>query len=200
MTDINDVKAGEYQLIADRWDERTSKPGEPFTFTRHRKGDVVTLDEADAKRLFAAGAVVEPGALEKAEAEAALQLAFAALQQLPDDLRQQLTATVLGEETTSAGDNAEELELLRQQLADAQTQLQAATLQQEGADSGGEHSTPSELGALDLVTPPPSEEAVRPAQAAAKDVWVAYAKAIGADPAWAEDADTTKAELIAFEP
>lgn len=71
--DINDIAAGEYELVAELWDERTSKPNEPFDFVRHRKGDIVTLDGPEAKRLYKAGAVVRPG-----EREAALAAAQAA--------------------------------------------------------------------------------------------------------------------------
>lgn len=71
MTDIDKIKAGKYELVAELWDEPKSKPGEPFDFVRHRRGDVVQLDAENARRLVAAGAVVEPGALEKARAEQA---------------------------------------------------------------------------------------------------------------------------------
>ena len=60
--DLSSIKAGEYELVALRWDEITSKPGEPFDFVRHRKGDKVTLDVEQARRLVVAGAVVKPGA------------------------------------------------------------------------------------------------------------------------------------------
>ncbi|MFW6776077.1 hypothetical protein ACOACO_17470 [Nocardioides sp. CPCC 205120] len=61
MTDLNDIKAGEYVLVALRWDEITSEPGRPLDFTRHRQGDTVTLNVGDAKRLWAAGAIRKPG-------------------------------------------------------------------------------------------------------------------------------------------
>lgn len=51
------MKAGKYELLAVRWDQVLSKPGEPFNFTRYRKGDVVDLDVEDARRLVKAGAV-----------------------------------------------------------------------------------------------------------------------------------------------
>jgi hypothetical protein len=86
--DINQIKGGQYQLIAERWDETTSKPGEPFTFRRHRKGDKVTLSEADARRLVMAGAVVKPGEMERRVAAAALAQYRAALALVPDDLRE----------------------------------------------------------------------------------------------------------------
>lgn len=51
--------AGRYELVAIVWDELTSKPGRPDIFVRHRQGDIVQLDAAEATRLLAAGAVVE---------------------------------------------------------------------------------------------------------------------------------------------
>ena len=69
--DLNDVKAGKYQLVAVRWDQITSKPGEPLDYVRHRKGAIVDLNAEDAKRLVAAGAIVKPGQLEKTKAEQA---------------------------------------------------------------------------------------------------------------------------------
>lgn len=94
---LNDVKAGKYQLVAVRWDEIKSKPGEPLVFKRHRKGDIVELDEATAKRLVKAGAVVTPGQLEKNKAEQARALAERAaadyqaiLAGLPEDVRAEI--------------------------------------------------------------------------------------------------------------
>ncbi|XBB66859.1 hypothetical protein ABFU82_22545 [Nocardioides sp. WV_118_6] len=57
MTDLNDVKAGEYELVAQQWRQVTSKPGEPYDYVQHRRGAIVTLDVADARRLVKAGAV-----------------------------------------------------------------------------------------------------------------------------------------------
>lgn len=90
--DINEIKAGEYQLVAERWDERTSKPGEPFTFVRHRRGDLVELSEEDARRLVFGGAAVKPGELERRAAEAARRQYLALLAQMPDGLRRELRA------------------------------------------------------------------------------------------------------------
>lgn len=59
-TDPNKIKAGKYELVALRWDEILSKPGEPFDFTRHHRGDEVTLNVEEARRLVLAGAVVKP--------------------------------------------------------------------------------------------------------------------------------------------
>jgi hypothetical protein len=47
---------------------------------------------------------------------------------------------------------------------------------------------------------PAAEQPVRPADSAAKADWVAYALAQGADPQWANDSATTKANLQAYEP
>lgn len=59
--DLNAIKAGEYELTALRWDQITSKPGQPLDFVRHRQGDMVTLNVEDARRLVVAGAVRKPG-------------------------------------------------------------------------------------------------------------------------------------------
>lgn len=91
MTDINEIKAGEYELLADSWDETTSKLGEPYTFKRHYKGEVVTLNEEDARRLVIAGAAGEVGAREKAQLELAKAQYLAALAAVPDALRPQIT-------------------------------------------------------------------------------------------------------------
>jgi len=81
--DINEIGAGTYELRAERWDQRTSKPGEPFTFRRWRRGDKVDLDEATARRLVTAGAAVKPGTLEREAAERARLAYEAALAMLP---------------------------------------------------------------------------------------------------------------------
>lgn len=97
MSDVNEVKSGKYQLVAKSWEQIHSKPGEPLDFTRYKRGDVVDLNVEDAKRLFAAGAVVKPGALErdavaqaKAIAEQAQRQYEAALAGLPDDVRAEI--------------------------------------------------------------------------------------------------------------
>ena len=61
MTDLNEIKAGEYELVALFWEEITSQPGQPFNFVRHGRGETVSLDVEDARRLFLAGAVRKPG-------------------------------------------------------------------------------------------------------------------------------------------
>lgn len=52
---------GEYTLAAESWDQYIAKPGKADQVTRHRRGDVVKLDAADAERLWAAGALVRVG-------------------------------------------------------------------------------------------------------------------------------------------
>lgn len=101
-TDLNDVKAGKYQLVAVRWDQITSKPGEPLDYVRHRRGAIVDLTAEDAKRLVAAGAVVKPGQLEKTKAEQARALAERAaadyqaiLAGLPEDVRSEVAPTTV---------------------------------------------------------------------------------------------------------
>lgn len=92
--DLNDVKAGKYQLVALRWDQITSEPGKPLEYIRHRRGDIVDLNASDARRLVKAGAVVKPGQLERDKAEQARELAERAaadyqaiLAGLPEDVR-----------------------------------------------------------------------------------------------------------------
>jgi len=109
--DLNDVKAGKYQLVALRWDQITSKPGEPLDYVRHRRGDIVDLNAEDAKRLVAAGAVVKPGQLEKSAAEQARAVAERAqrdyeaiLAGLPEEVRSEVApATVAADATPPEG-------------------------------------------------------------------------------------------------
>ena len=90
--DLDQVQAGEYELVALQWDQPTSKPGQPFTYVRHRQGALVTLDVEEARRLFAGGAVVKKGERQRIAAEAARAVYEAALAQLPDDIREQVQA------------------------------------------------------------------------------------------------------------
>jgi hypothetical protein len=90
VTPIEQIKAGKYELVALSWDEPTSKPGEPYDFKRHVKGDVVNLNVEEARRLYATGAVVLPGEREAAAAAAAIAQAQAALALVPEELRAQL--------------------------------------------------------------------------------------------------------------
>ncbi|HXH77310.1 hypothetical protein [Nocardioides sp.] len=94
MSEVNEIKAGKYQLVAVQWDQITSKPDEPLDFTRHTHGAIVELSAAEARRLVGAGAVVKPGQLEKSKAERAREIAEqakaeyeAALASLPEDVR-----------------------------------------------------------------------------------------------------------------
>lgn len=65
------AEAGEYTLIASRWNELTSAAGQALrTFKTWRRGAIVTLDEATAERLLRAGAVV-PTKSSQAKATAA---------------------------------------------------------------------------------------------------------------------------------
>ncbi|MGB6179877.1 MAG: hypothetical protein WBF79_01395 [Rhodococcus sp. (in: high G+C Gram-positive bacteria)] len=96
IQDVNDVAAGVYELVAVQWDEITSKPGEPFDYKRHRRGDRVTLDVEEAKRLWLAGAIVEPGAVERAAADAARQAYAVALANLSPEDREAVLATQAG--------------------------------------------------------------------------------------------------------
>lgn len=103
--DLNDIKAGKYQLVSQRWDQITSKPGEPLDYIRHRRGDVIELNSEDAKRLVAAGAVVKPGQLEQSRAEQARELAEraqreyeAVLAGLPEDVRAEIAPGTVSHE------------------------------------------------------------------------------------------------------
>jgi hypothetical protein len=115
VSEINEVKAGKYQLVALSWDHITSKPTEPLDFTRYHRGDVVDLNVEDAKRLVAAGAVVKPGQLEKTAVEQAKAIAEqaqrayeAALAGLPEEVRAEIapgTVPATGElDITASGD------------------------------------------------------------------------------------------------
>ena len=88
MTDTNEIKAGEYELLSELFDQPLSKPEDKvFRFKRYRRGAIVTLNEEEAKRLVLAGAVVEKGALQRAAvaaAKAAYEAALAALGPVPD--------------------------------------------------------------------------------------------------------------------
>lgn len=110
MTDLNEIKAGKYQLVAKSWEHITSKPSEPLDFTRYRRGDVVDLNVEDAKRLFAAGAVVKPGQLEKAaveraraEFEQAQTQLHALLSGLPEDVRAEVAPETVSQEPSGPG-------------------------------------------------------------------------------------------------
>lgn len=97
--DLNDIKAGKYELVALQWDEILSKPGEPFNFKRHKQGDVVELNVEDARRLVRAGAVVKPGSRQKAQAQLALANFRAALEQLTPEQRKEVLADAKADES-----------------------------------------------------------------------------------------------------
>ena len=85
---MSDIKAGKYEVAALFWERPTSKLGEPYDYVRHNRGDIVTLDVEEARRLVQAGAVVEPGARERAAAaflKAQYEAALAALPQPTSD-------------------------------------------------------------------------------------------------------------------
>lgn len=63
--------AGPYKLLVKVWNQITSEPGAVVkTWQRHKRGAIVTLNEADADRLLRAGAVA-PTTTEQASSEAA---------------------------------------------------------------------------------------------------------------------------------
>lgn len=93
--EIDQVQAGEYELVAEQFDQPLSKPGEPFNFKRYVRGDKVTLDVAEARRLYAGGAVVLPGEREKLAAQAAVAAAAAALALVPEEFRDQISVDAL---------------------------------------------------------------------------------------------------------
>ena len=140
-TDLNDVKAGKYQLVAVRWDQITSKPGEPLDYVRHRKGAIVDLNAEDAKRLVAAGAVVRPGQLEKTKAEQARAQAERAaaeyqaiLAGLPEDVRAEIApATVAAAGGASVPKIEDVMSEVGEDAAKAQTALE--TEQARGDDA-----------------------------------------------------------------
>ncbi|WP_094980339.1 hypothetical protein [Rhodococcus pyridinivorans] len=59
-----------YRIVAESWDEILSKPGEPLNYTRHRKGTVVEVPDAEVDRLIRAGAI-EPAGRTSARSSAA---------------------------------------------------------------------------------------------------------------------------------
>lgn len=94
MSNLDDVKAGKYELIAVSWDRITSKPGQPLEFIRHRQGEVVDLDVEQARRLLRANAVVKQGERQRAAVAAAQAQLQAALAAVPPELREQVQADV----------------------------------------------------------------------------------------------------------
>lgn len=142
--DLNDVKAGKYQLVAARWDQITSKPGEPLDYIRHRKGAIVDLNAEDAKRLVAAGAVVKPGQLEKDKAEQAKALAERAaaeyqaiLAGLPDDVRAEVAPSTV---SATGGDKEPTAKEIADSVGDDPAKAKAA-LEAEQARGDDARST-----------------------------------------------------------
>lgn len=154
MTDVdtNDIKAGKYELVALQWDEILSKPGEPFNFKRHKQGEVLDLNVEDARRLVKAGAVVKPGARQKAQAQLALANFRAALEQLTPEQREEVLAEAKGEDSTPP----------RKRAAKKAAAKDAGT-----ASAAGDG--------------PPPAKPTRPADDADDAAWVAYATALGED-------------------
>lgn len=104
----DDVKAGTYELVALMWDEPLSKPGEPFDFIRHRRGDKVKLNVEEARRLLTAGAVVRPGDREKAQVAAAKAALAAAVAAVPEEFRSELGVDVPEPEQSTAPEDPPE--------------------------------------------------------------------------------------------
>jgi hypothetical protein len=90
--------AGKYVLLDTLWDERVNPVTETVpVFKRHRQGEVLDLDEAEATRLADAGSIAVEGEREARELEAARNRYRAALAALPDDLRHKLGEVDLDE-------------------------------------------------------------------------------------------------------
>ncbi|MGN7134565.1 hypothetical protein ACTHQY_14965 [Rhodococcoides corynebacterioides] len=222
MTDLNQITAGEYELVAALFDQPTSKPGEPFDFHRYRQGDIVTLDAAEAKRLFAAGAVVVPGTRQKAEAEA-LRVAYeAALAALPDDVRAQVLATQAGTSVDGLAAPAASVpstEAVQPPKAASKDDWVAYAVASGWAEADAEKLTKKDLiarltesdeapdsaadpGDGDDAATPPADGAdqggddvpERPANVADEETWLAYAIARGVPEHEAEQ--LSKQELI----
>ncbi len=157
--DLNDVKAGKYQLVAVRWDQITSKPGEPLDYIRHRKGAIVDLNAEDAKRLVAAGAVVKPGQLEKNKAEQAKAIADRAaaeyqaiLAGLPADVRREVApstvpATGAGNGTAGA-DKAPTIEEVMDQVGTDPAKATAALAAEQARGDAARSTLVSKLEAV----------------------------------------------------
>jgi hypothetical protein len=102
VIDLKNIKAGDYELVALSWDEPLpAKPGMPHDFVRHEQGDIVTLSESEAKRLYGAGAVVRKGERQQASADAAKAAYLAAVAALPEELRGDVTGVELPEPAPS---------------------------------------------------------------------------------------------------
>ena len=162
MADVQDIKAGDYELVADHWDELTSEPDAKFaTYERHVKGDIVTLSEEDAKRLVGSGAAIEPGAREKALAlQLQAQLATL-LAQMPDAIRSQVDPAKLAEQAD------EEVPVEERRVGDPGSELQnegerPRVASASSGEGDGEVQEPPVTGGQTPVVQEPD----KPAQAA----------------------------------
>jgi hypothetical protein len=172
VTDLKDIKAGEYELVSEVWDQPGKQElGQPYQFTRHVKGDIVTLDAAEAKRLYASGAVVRKGEREELAAAAAVAQAQALVALLPDDLREQYAQ--------SGGPDPRVAEL-EAQLAEALAGKVAA-----------------EKAAADAAKGPGQQPAEAPHGNASLEAWSAYATGLGIDVPEGASRDDVKAMVAA---
>lgn len=85
------AQAGQYTLLANHFEQRTSKPTEPYEGVVYRRGETVKLNAEEATRLLEFGLVEKPGQSQRAEAgrllaaaEQLAALAKAAEQQATD--------------------------------------------------------------------------------------------------------------------
>lgn len=177
MIDVNDVKAGTYEVACLQFDKITSKPGDPLVYTRYRRGDAVELDVATARRLVRAGAVVEPGAAERAAAEAARLQYEAALAALPAAVREQVLGAGVPETVETVADGP----AVPGPVAPADGPPPVEGVAPAGATEGNTDGVPE-----------------RPLQVAPKALWIDYRVAQGMSAEVAEQA--TKAQLIKAEP
>lgn len=163
MTDVNEIKAGKYQLVAVRWDQITSKPGEPLDFTRHRRGDIVDLSAEDAKRLVLASAVVKPGQLERSAAEQARAIAEAAQRQydailagLPEDVRNEVAPGTVsqpggdpdGDDSSGGGTKVPTVKEVTDEVGDDPAKAQAALEAEQARGDDARSSLVSKLEAV----------------------------------------------------
>ncbi|GAA2022493.1 hypothetical protein WDZ16_12970 [Pseudokineococcus marinus] len=185
VTSPDEIKAGRYEVAAVQLDVPTSKPGQPLTYVRHRTGALVDLDAAEARRLVLAGAVVEPGAREKAAAEAAKAVYEAALAALSPEARAAITG-----------------QPVRRRRAQPSTPPTggAPTPPPTETDTGADEPDDDAEGADEPDEAPDggqdSDGPQRPPRVAAKAVWADYVVETGVLPR--EEADAlTKDELVA---
>lgn len=150
----------EYELVSIFWDEITSKPNEPLDFVRHRRGDRVQLDSEQARRLLAAGAVVEPGAREAAalaQAKAEYERAAAAFEAVkratPDTVLDEVTKEPSGAPSLPFDINAGVKDLLK--YVDDDVDRAKAVLAAE-KQAKGDDVRASLVGPLGKIIDPPA--------------------------------------------